>query len=205
MKVKPIYIYLGVFVVFVIALIYFSNKAKESVTSNTQINPEMPEDDMHGKMNPHNKDEMPSKSNVMKEAVERMNALKTEVDKKPNDTMKVREYADMLTFAHKMDEALVLYEKLLRIDPKRVDVLLQLTFIHFNKGDFVKAEDCTNKILQFDNNSLVAKYNLGAIYQAKGDSKRAKEIWQDLARRYPQTEVGKTAEQSLKQIEQQPK
>lgn len=202
MKVKPIYIYLTVFVVFIVALIIFSNSTKNSnVSNNMQMNGQMPDDDVHKGLKSQGNGDMPSASNVMKEAIEKMNNLKAEVDKNPNDTLKIREYADMLTLAHKPDEAIDYYSKIIKIDPKRVDILLQLTYVYFNKGDLDKALDFTKKSLSVDKNNLIANYNLGAVLNAKGEKRQAIEIWKNLAQKYPNTDVGHIAKESVKQLE----
>ncbi|MFZ5948126.1 MAG: tetratricopeptide repeat protein [Stygiobacter sp.] len=202
MKLKPIYIYLTIFVVFIISIVLFSNSAKKSnLTDNQQMNGQMPEDDVHKDLKSQGNGDSPSASNVMKEAIERMNKLKEEVNRNPNDTLKLREYADMLTLAHKPDEAIEYYSKILKFDPKRIDVLLQLTYVHFNKGDLDKALEYTNKALQVDKNNLIANYNLGAVLNAKGDKRQAIIIWKNLAQKYPNTEVGHIAKESVKQLE----
>lgn len=158
----------------------------------------MPNDEVHSKLKTGDE---PSKSNVMQAAIEKLNALKADVEKNPKDTSKVREYADMLTMSHKSDEAIQYYNQILKVDPKRIDVLLQLTYVYFNKGDLAKADDYTNKILKIDKNNLFGLYNTGAIAQAKGDSKKARATWQDLSKRYPNSEVGKLAVRSIQQLD----
>lgn len=205
MKIKPIYIYLGVFVIFIVAVVFFSNSAKNSNQAN-EINPnaQMPSDDIHKGMVQQGNGDMPSKSNVMKEAVEKMNALKSAIEKNPNDTLKVREYAEMVQ-AHEPDEAIRLYENILKVGPKRIDILLELTFLYFNKGDLKKAEEYNNKVLNIDKSNIIANYNLGGLAQAKGDIKAAKAIWLDLAKKYPNTQIGNMAGELAKQLDQMPK
>ncbi len=202
MKVKPIYVYITIFVVFIISVIIFSNSTKKSdINNGQQMNGQMPEDDVHKGLKSQGNGDSPSASNVMKEAIEKMNKLKEEVDKNPNDTLKVREYADMLTLAHKPDEAIEYYSKILKKDSKRIDVLLQLTYVYYNKGDLDKAFEYTNKALQVDKNNLIANYNLGAVLNAKGDKRQAIQIWKNLAQNYPNTDVGHIAKESAKQLE----
>ncbi|MEW5844009.1 MAG: tetratricopeptide repeat protein [Bacteroidota bacterium] len=198
MKIKPIYIYLSVFVIFAASILFFSNGAKKSTAINLNQNQQMPNDEVHGKLKTSDE---PSKSNVMQAAIEKLNALKADVEKNPKDTSKVREYADMLTMSHKGDDAIQYYNQILKLDPKRIDVLLQLTYVYFNKGDLAKADDYTNKILKIDKNNLFGLYNTGAIAQAKGDSKKARATWQDLSKRYPTSEVGKLAARSIQQLD----
>lgn len=204
MKVRPIYIYLGVFLVFVAAMVFFSRTTKNS-NNASEINPQaqMPTDDTHSKMRSQGNGDVPSKSNVMQEAIEKINALKADVEKNPNDTAKVRQYADV-QIAHKPEEAIKLYERILKIDSKRTDILLQLTFVYFNQGDVKKAEEYNSKVLTIDKNNLIAKFNTAGLAQAKGDEKKAKAIWQDLAKKYPQSEVGHLAAQLVKQLDQKP-
>lgn len=202
MKIKPIYVYMTIFVVFIISVIIFSNSTKNlDINNNQQINGQMPEDDVHRGLKSQGNGDSPSASNVMKEAIEKMNKLKEEVDKNPNDTLKIREYADMLTLAHKPDEAIEYYSKILKLDTKRIDVLLQLTYVYFNKGDLDKALEYTNKALQVDKNNLIANYNLGAVLNAKGDKRQAIQIWKNLAQKFPNTDVGHIAKESAKQLE----
>jgi tetratricopeptide (TPR) repeat protein len=198
MKIKPIYIYLITFVVFGLAVILFSSNTKKSEPSNPHMQQgQMPNDDIHKGIN---SDDAPSKSNVSQDAIQKMAELKTAVDKNPKDTAKVREYADMLVF-HQPEEAEKYFQKILNIDPKRVDVLLQLTLISFNKRDFNKAEKYTNIILKNDPANATAHYNLGAIAGAKGDNKKARSIWEDVVKKYPNTGGGKVASNALKQLD----
>lgn len=202
MKVKPIYIYLGVLIVFIAAMVFFS-KTTQNSNNASEINPQaqIPEDDIHSKMKSQGNGDVPSKSNVMQDAFERINNLKADVEKNPNDTLKVRQYADVL-IAHKPEEAIKLYERILKVDSKRTDILLQLTFVYFNQGDVKKAEEYNSKVLSVDNNNIIAKFNTAGLAQAKGDEKKAKTIWQDLANKYPQSEVGQLAAQLVKQLDQ---
>jgi tetratricopeptide (TPR) repeat protein len=201
MKIRPIIIYLSVFVVFVVALIIFSNMAKKSNNPENLSGSQMPNDQIHKGMNSEGMGNTPSQSNVMQEAIEKLNKLKVEYEKNPSDTLKMREYADMLTLSHKSEEALNIYNQILTRDAKRVDVMLQQTFIYFNDGKFDKALEATNKALKIDNNHAVSKYNLGAIYNAMGQKEKAVSIWKEVAKNFAKTEVGHIAEQSLKQIE----
>ncbi len=201
MKVKPIYIYLTVFAVFVAAVIFFSNSAsKTNKQSELTANGQMPNDDVHKGMG-SSKEEAPSRANVMQEAIKKMNDLKAEVDKNPNDTLKAREYADML-LPHKPDEAIQIYEKILTKGPKRKDMLYQLTSAYYNKGDINKAEEYNNKLLSFDKDNLIANYNVAGLAQAKGDSKKARAVWDNLAKKYPNTDVGHMAGELVKQLDQ---
>lgn len=196
MKIKPLYIYLIVFVAFIIAIIIFSNyNSTDKVTASAN----MPEDDIHKGM--MSDEQNPSKSNVMSSAKEQLEELRLAYEKNPNDTLHIREFADMLTMSHQYERAIELYTKILSVDPKRIDAHLQLTFVHFNNGDLDKAAESTNKILAINKDHQIANYNSGAIEAAKGNNNKAKEIWQSLMKKYPNSEIAHIAEQSLKQLE----
>ncbi|MEJ5350420.1 MAG: tetratricopeptide repeat protein [Melioribacteraceae bacterium] len=201
MKVKSLYIYLILFVAFIISLIIFSSSAKESA-SKQQINPhgQMPNDDIHRGMT-QNSENMPSKANVAKEAVEKLNQLKEDYEKNPNDTVKIRNYADMLTLAHQHDKAIELYEKILKIDSKRVDVLQHLTFLYFSKGELDKAEEMSNKILTIRKDYPLALYNLGIISHVKGDIQKAKFYWNEVIKKEPNSKLAKNARELLQNLE----
>lgn len=195
MKFKPVYIYIIVFIAFIVGIVLFSTNN----SNNDKSIAKMPEDDIHKSL--QNEGGSPSKDNVMESAIKRLDELKKAYDASPTDTLKIREYADMLTMAHKPTEAITLYNKILAVDGKRIDVLLQLTFLHYNNGDFDKAESFTKKILSIDKNNFLADYNLGAIEAAKGNNAKAKVIWENVIKKYPNADIANIADQSIKQLE----
>lgn len=201
MKIKPVYIYLSAFVVFIVALVIFSGIAKEGESSKLITGKgQMPNDEIHSRMRSREGAGMPSRNDVMREAIEKMNQLKSDVAKNPNDTAKVKLLADMLV-AHEPEKAIKYYEDIYKLDKKRIDVLLQLTFCYYNQGAIDKAIEYNEKILSIDNNNLYALYNVGGLAQAQGDKQKALKIWKEIATKYPKTEVGHIALQASKQLE----
>ncbi|MDH7603324.1 MAG: tetratricopeptide repeat protein [Melioribacter sp.] len=201
MRIKSLYIYVIIFTAFIISLIIFSPSAKEP-TLQTQINPhgQMPDDDIHRGMS-QNTEDMPSKSNVAKEALEQLNQLKEDYEKNPEDTVKIRNYADMLTLAHQHDKAIELYEKILKVDSKRIDILQHLTFLYFNKGELDKAEEMSKKILTIKKDYPLALYNLGVISHIKGDNQKAKYYWNEVLKKEPDSKLAKNAKELLQNLE----
>lgn len=197
MKVKPIYIYLVLFISFIIGLILFTNKSASNEGIN--LSQKMPADSIHNSIG--GEGEMPSGSNVMEDVKKKLEELKLSYEKNPEDTLRVREYADLLKFAHQPEKAIELYEKIIKKDSKRIDILLELTFLYFNKGNLDKAEAITNDILRIDKNHQLGIYNSGAIAAAKGDKLKAKSIWQGLINKYPNTEIAFIAQQSILELE----
>lgn len=196
MKIKPLYIYLSVLAAAIIFLVIFtSDNNKEE--ANPMTGKGMPQDEIHKGLDPHN----PSGSNVSSEVKMRMDELRKEYESNPQDTLKMKNYADFLAMAHKPDQAVPLYEKILQKDPKRTDVRFSLALIHYNRSDFPKAEEIINKVLDYDKKNAQAKYNLGAIAATKGDKEKAKQLWTDLIKESPNTETAKMADESLKALE----
>jgi tetratricopeptide (TPR) repeat protein len=193
MKFKPQYFYIILVVILVALIVIFTQKKSSNVPADI-ANKEIPNDEIHKGLKGN---ETPGKSNVSAEVIHKMEELKKAAEENPNDTLKLREYADFLSEAHKPDEAIQYYQKILQKYPKRTDILFSLSLIYYNKHNYNKTEELTNKILSYDKNNPLALYNLGAIYATKGDNKRAEKLWNEIIQKYPNTEAAKIAKQSL--------
>ncbi len=110
-------------------------------------------------------------------------------------------YADYLTAAHQFDSAIPVYEEILAKNPKRTDVYFALTFIYYNRKEFTRAEEVTNKVLGYDKNNLQAKYNLGAIAAAEGDKEKARTLWTKLLDENPGSREADLAKNGLAGLE----
>lgn len=197
MRIKTIYIYGLMFLFVIVVIIIATNQRTKKISAMEDIsNKEMPQDDIHKNLekdsqSPH------GQVKVSEEVKKKMNELKAAVDANPNDTSKVREYADFLLAAHKPEESIPYYEMILKKDPKRKDIRFSLTFIYYNKGELDKAEEETNKILAIDKNDSMAKYNLGAIEATRGNNEKAREIWNKLIQEDPKSETAELARNAL--------
>ncbi len=201
MKLKPVYFYLGLVIIVIIFLVISTqNGGKKDLTLNTNTeNKEMPQDKIHKGMNPPGQ-QAPSKSNVSGDILKHMEFLKKEVEKNPDDTAKIREYADFLYMAHQTDKALPLYQKLAKLSPENSDVHFSLAYIYYNKHELDKAEKEMDVILSYDKNNPQALYNKGAIIAGKGDKDRAQKIWNDIVNKYPGTEAAQLAKSALEKL-----
>jgi tetratricopeptide (TPR) repeat protein len=197
MKIKPVFIYIGAFIIVIAVLIITSTGGSSS--SSSDISEQMPNDAVHKELTAPG-GEAPSKGNVSSSFMKKMDSLKTIVESNPNDTATVKEYAQLLSMAHQPQKAIELYRTILNKDPKRIDILLDLTFAYYNKGDLNKAEEITNKVLSIDKDQPEANYNLGAIAAAHGNNEKARTIWQKLVDKYPGTEVAQIAKSSLQRL-----
>lgn len=199
MKFKLAYLYVVLGLGVIVTLFYLSRNDTSKVENNGIAGEQVPNDEVHKGLQDPTK-QNPSKSNVSAEVYQKMEALKKDVDANPNDTSRMKAYADFMTAAHKPDEALPYYEKILNSNPKRNDILFNLAMIYYNKQNLDKAEEYTSLILKNNKNNTQAMYNLGAIAAGKGEKERAKEIWNKLVTDYPNDEVTQLAKSSLEKL-----
>ncbi len=198
MKFKPIYLYGGLIILVILYLVFFSSNNNNSKPENIVTN-EMPDDNVHkGLQNPV--DTPPGKENVSSDFKKKLEALKKEVEENPKDTLKIREYADLLAASHKPEDAIIYYYSILNINPRRTDILNSLAFIYFNQKNFEKAKDLINKILLYKPDNTEAMYNLGAIAATAGKKEEAKTKWEELIKKFPASKEAELAENSLKRL-----
>lgn len=195
MKIKPVYIYLGVFAaVILIFVITSQNSNNENIQTNAG---QMPNDNIHqGLQN----GDSPGKGNVSSNIKHQMDMLKKAVEENPEDTVQVKKYAELLASAHNPQKAVELYKSILNKAPQRIDILLGLTFAYYNMRDLNNAELYTRKVLNIDNNNKEANYNLGAIAAGRGNTEKAKEIWEGVIKKFPNTAVAQIAENSIQSL-----
>lgn len=200
MKFKPIYLYGAVALIAIAILIIVAIQENSNSTDITLSDEQvMPDDDVHKQLK-NQTNNSPGKENVSEEYRKRLTELKEAVDKNPSDTLAMRNYADLLSASHKMNEAIPYYEKIIEINPKRADIYFSLALIYYNKQDFVKCEELNNKVLSFDQKNQMALYNLGAIAATQGKMDKAKEYWNKVISINAQSETGKLAKESLSKL-----
>lgn len=200
MDFKPIHLYgvIAFSVVIILFIVVQSNSVNEKMHVDIK-NKQMPSDDVHKNLN-NGITQNPSGSNVAENIKNKISVMKDYVDKNPNDTLKIREYADFLAAAHKPEEALVYYQKILDKDKNRKDIYFAITFVHYTKGDLVKAEEVTRKMMQIFPDDPMVIYNLGAIEATKGNKQKALDIWNSLIKDYPGDETSELAKNSLSKL-----
>lgn len=199
MKFKPLYFYGAVAAVVIIILIIVSQRGEQGnlKQEDKTAQQELPDDEIH---NPFKTKESPGKDNVSEGFRHKLEMLKKSVEENPTDTLKIREYADMLAAAHQKELAIEYYQKILNIDANRTDILFSLSFIYYSIGNLDEAEVQTNKILAIDPENTNAQYNLGAISAGKGNTEKAKEIWMKITEQHPDDEVGIKAKNSIEKL-----
>jgi tetratricopeptide (TPR) repeat protein len=198
MKLKPLYFYLGLIIIVIVYLIISTQfNDNKSIVADSQD--KLPRDEIHQGMNPPGQ-QAPGKNNVSGDILKHMAFLKKAVEENPNDTAKIREYADFLYMAHQTDKALPLYIKLVKLKPKDNDAHFSLTYIYYQAHDLDKAERETDIILSYDKNNPQALYNKGAIVAGKGDMTKAQKIWNEVIARFPGSEAAQLAKSALQKL-----
>ncbi len=200
MKIKSLYIY-GTAILLVIALIVITSTDNSEVKNSIVNNPQatMPQDDIHKGLS-NNQGAGPSKTDVKPEFWENLEKMGKVVEANPNDTLKVRKYAELLSMAHQNDKALEQYEKILKRDPNRIDILLSEGLLYFNTGKYSEAEKVTSRVLEIDKNHMEAKFNLGVIAVSQGEKEKARKIWTKLVENNPESEAAEYAKEALKKL-----
>jgi len=205
MKNKMKYIYGGLLIIIVIVLIFSINnnknpevKTSQNSTDEISQNAQMPNDELHSKLNSGK--QPPSKDNVSKNFIHDMNVLKEQIAKTPNDTLSMKKYATLLSASHKQPEAIKFYKRILKVDPRRKDVLLDLTFAYFNLKDLSNAEFYTRRLVEYYPNNLAGQYNLGAIYATQNRKKKATKIWEKIITESPDSYEAKLSKSSLARL-----
>jgi tetratricopeptide (TPR) repeat protein len=200
MKFKPIYFYGIIVLVSVIVLVIVSMQSSDEPKEIAiEQNQNMPNDDVHKQLK-NQVSTPPSKENVSEAYRKKMAELKAAVDKNPEDTLVVKNYADFLSASHKMNEAITYYNRILQVDSKRTDIHFALALIYYNIQDFAKCEDENNKVLSYDPKNQMALYNLGAIAATKGEVVKAKDFWNQVIEISSDSETGKLAKESLEKL-----
>lgn len=204
MKIKSFYIYIILFIIIVLALILIdsgtSTPPVQTTKPDNSVKAEgIPNDEIHkGLETPGTA--APSGSNVKKSVLDRMKTMEEEVKKNPNDTLKMREFANFMAAAHQPEKAIEYLNKVLKKDPNRTDILLDLTSIYFNLKKYPQAEKVTNRILKINPNNSSAHYNLGVLKAVEGKKEEARKIWQSVVSKFPKTNAAQMAKSSLEKL-----
>lgn len=176
-----------------VALVILSNRP---ATKNTIS--DVPNDDIHkGLSGEGNK---PSTANVSPQFIEKLNGMRKDAALHPDDTLKIRELADLLGQAHQIDEATVYYEKILRKFPQRTDILVSMAYLRFTRKEYDKSAEYLNRILKIHPDDTDAKFNLGALAAQQGKVDEARKWWSDIVKKHPGTEIGLHAQEALSQL-----
>ncbi|MCE1188961.1 MAG: tetratricopeptide repeat protein [Ignavibacteria bacterium] len=201
MKLNKLTIYAIVIVIFVAALIIgvMLNKNSSKEAPGNLAQKEMPNDEVHKGLK--NGAAMPQPGKQTEEMKHQIAMIQKTVEDNPNDTMKIRQFADVLAQGHQPEEAIKYYEMILKKDPKRADILFSLSYIYYIKTDLNKSADYLLRILKFDKSNLNAVYNLGLVEATRGNNTEARKYWESIVKQSPSSELGKLAADALKKLQ----
>ena len=199
MKFKPLYLYGIVTIIAVATVIILTQFSDDEKPSENIVNKEMPDDNIHKKLG-HGMMQNPANKEVTEEVKQKLVALKKEIDTNPNDTLKLREYADLLLTAHQPGEAIEYYEKIIAKDKSRKDIYFTITYIYYNMRNFQKAEQLTKEMYELFPDDPMVYYNLGASEIRKGNKEKAREIWNKLIQDHPTDSIAVLAKKSLERL-----
>lgn len=197
MKFKPLYIYIILIFTAIVLLVVFSDEKKSDESADINSS-SIPNDDIHKGMN--DLASQPSSSNVNSEIISKMNELEMYVNENPTDTLKIREYADLLAAAHKQEKAITLYNKIIEIDPNRLDIQSYLAVLYYNNEQYSEAKEAIANILSANPNNTEAIYNMGLIEARIGDIEAAKKQWQDLITNHPNSKMSDLAKEAIESL-----
>ncbi len=197
MKIKTAYLYPLMLLILGAGVVLFTQLTKEEKTTPA-VTDGMPQDDIHSALPPGG--DAPSKANVNQNYLNMVNDLNAKIQANPADTMSMRELAELYYAGHKVEEAFALYNKILEKNPKRTDILFELTQYYYDKKNYAEAEKVTERILTYDKNNFRAMYNLGSLRIAQGDKEGGRKQWQMIIEKFPGTEAAKLAEENLGKI-----
>lgn len=199
MKFKPLYLYGIAAIIAVATVIILTQFSDNGKPSENILNKKMPDDNIHKKLG-HGMMQNPANKEVTEEVKQKLVALKKEIDTNPNDTLKLREYADLLLTAHQPGEAIEYYEKIIAKDKSRKDIYFTITYIYYNMRNFQKAEQLTKEMYELFPDDPMVCYNLGASEIRKGNKEKAREIWNKLIKDHPTDTISVLAKKSLERL-----
>tara|TARA_B100000787_G_C16187805_1_gene295694 strand:- start:803 stop:2392 length:1590 start_codon:yes stop_codon:yes gene_type:complete len=79
---------------------------------------------------------------------------------------------------NKLEEALNLYNQVLKINPNHEGTLSNLGVVYKKFENFEEAIDCYEKIIEINPNNVIAHNNLGAVYYDLGKNQKAKNYYE---------------------------
>jgi tetratricopeptide (TPR) repeat protein len=82
-------------------------------------------------------------------------------------------------------EAMDAYERALRVDPAKIDALLNCGTLHYEDGNFEKASEYFGRAISAEPDSALAHFNLGSVLEEMGDVDTARKYLRQAVRLDP--------------------
>ena len=206
MKNKINYIYIILVVVFIGVLAYTilnePNPATQpqSVSSATGSESKLPPNHPPlDKMNEGGADGMqqPSRANVSKEIMKKIDEMKHAVENDPKNTAALRELANFMFDAHQMAEAEKYYKMIIDKEPKNTEARLDYSICLYHLKKYDAAITATTEILSYESHNTNALYNLGALNATIGKNDEAIQWWEKTIATDAKSENANKAKQGI--------
>ncbi|MFQ5676891.1 MAG: tetratricopeptide repeat protein, partial [bacterium] len=104
-------------------------------------------------------------------------AITNALARKPNDAQLNHQLGTVYFFARNMDEAEKFYRKALALDETNAKIYNDLALIDVNRKDLDQALARLTRALHLDPGLLEAQYNLGVVFELRGETSNAINAW----------------------------
>jgi len=143
--------------------------------------------------------QMPTLEQMKQMADKKAAPLLEKLKSDPNNTELLNQAGNIYEATHQFQEAIVYYDRALKVDPKNVAIRTEMASSMFYNGDVDGAIDQLQQALRYDPKDANSLFNLGMIkWQGKQDAKGALAAWQELLKSNPQlADDKKTSVQKL--------
>jgi tetratricopeptide (TPR) repeat protein len=139
----------------------------------------------------------PSKENVSKSLFDHIDMLKKKVDTHPGDIHSIKSLAQLLMDSHRTDEAISYFEQGLKLQPLSDSLLLDLSVCYFEKKEYAKAMQTTERILKYNKNNIRGLLNKGVIFAVQKKNEEAAKNFHKVIELSPKSAEAKQAQNYL--------
>ncbi|MFZ1282160.1 MAG: tetratricopeptide repeat protein [Ignavibacteriaceae bacterium] len=171
-----------------IAVIILSSGILDSATEVAGVNPPVEQIQQ----------QMGTQSSVNLNNINMINDLEAKIKQNPKDFKSLLELAHLKNDSGLFDAAILNYKTYLETNPKDADARVDLGVCYFNLQDFTNAIKEMETALKYVPNHQIAHLNLGVVNLSAGNIAKSKEWLQKAFDLNPTNEIGKKAEQLLK-------
>lgn len=133
------------------------------------------------------------------QALQHLEELEKKADANPKDPKARLELANHLHDNRFYDKAITAYKKYLEMSPDDPDALVDLGICLNDLGNTEEAAQWMKKALRTSPKHLLAHFNLGIVSLKAGDLQEANEWFKKTVALSPESEIGKRAQELLKQ------
>ena len=146
---------------------------------------------------------VPSSQNVDRSFHAEIEQLRESVRADSNSVDDMTRLARLSQDSHRLEEAITLYRRILKLEPENREAWLDLTGCYGLQEDWASALDAVARMLTHFEGDLGALYNQGAIFANMGNENEATRVWTQIAEQDEDERLKSMAVRSLNQLEQQ--